>query len=303
MSRYNVEFKPGEHLSKDSAFRLKLTRKKTLTAAQQALIDAGEAIPPETTLEVTLIYPEGMIGGSVQITGPGGFDETITETTAFSGLAAGEYAIQAGAVDNHTSRIFTTPQAVEAETKTCAFVIYDEIGAVGECTPSCSVANDLRWYPLGETPFLIPPEGLSLLERSQLLDAVPDSEFTVDLWSEAETSITFNVDNGGSYAFYARFLGNTCPGDIFNWNTYGNDHHNSAGDYSSFVLGDGFSLGKSLIMDVLVKVHSQEGDRPVPGDSLGYFGVRFQLLHKVDGVWTHVCLPEEINNALGFKLA
>ena len=129
MSSYKVVLKPGGVGGRNVGVGIKLAKKSLLSPAEIAALSA--VVPVSTSLDVTVIYPVGMIGASVQITGPDAFDQTIVNTMMFDSITAGDYTIVAAPVTGHTARVFSSPITVADQKKVCSLVLYDVTGTGG----------------------------------------------------------------------------------------------------------------------------------------------------------------------------
>lgn len=296
MSSYKVVLKPGGVGGRNVGVGIKLAKKPLLSPEEIAALSA--VVPVSTSLEVTVIYPVGMIGASVRITGPDAFDQTIVNTMMFDAIAAGDYIIVAAAVAGHTVRVFTSPKSVPQGRKTCAMVIYDLAGTGGgggNCTPACDTGTDLRWIPPGTVPSPDPYADF-ILEANEIVN-LPNALFTTDLSSIA--GVTYPMANNVSEIFYGRYFGTVCPGDILNWEVQGIDFSGdfqASGSYAGATLPTFYTFGNTIVVQsnsILIS-----GVAPTPGSDFGNFAVRLKHWHLNSvGVYEEVCF-EQISSTL-----
>ena len=269
MSSYKVVLKPGGVGGRNVGVGIKLAKKPLLSPEEIAALSA--VVPVSTSLEVTVIYPVGMIGASVQITGPDAFDQTIVNTMMFDAITAGDYIIVAAAVAGHTVRVFTSPKSVPQGGKTCAMVIYDlaGTGGGGDCTPTCPI-DCIKF-----TPNLAEP---SIGFNPITLDDIPDSDFTEFLQFD-------NTIFGNRLQVYGRFQGQICSNTTLAFTS--SFAPNLGGNANGHVL-QVVSLGARKTFVLFADVFNLNGG-VAPNRFAGTVSAQIRHIRKVGGVAEDLC--------------
>jgi hypothetical protein len=279
LSSYKITLKPGGVSGRNVGVGVRLQKKAVSVTGDTGT--ALEVVPAPTVLEVTIIHPIAVTTQSVQITGPDAFDQTITESTEITPIAAGDYVITAAPVTGYAARVFTSPATVIDAEKTCAFVIYDANqtgGGGGDCTPTCPV-DGLRFLPLGTDPSF----GQSI--NAFDLMSIPDAAFTVD----ANTIFDAQIEPGstGAYTVYCRFFGTVCPTSKFDWNVSVDSQPVNSNNFA-YVTGNFNSIGNTAAMSFLAR----QAVATVSGGTLvqaGTVGITMFLMDTVNGNPTNIC--------------
>jgi hypothetical protein len=284
LSSYKVTLVPGGVSGKDVGVGINMVKVPSLEAAASG---SSNVVATSTSLEVTIIHPSGMVGASIQINGPGGFDQTIAETTLFDPIIAGDYTIVAAAVSGHNVRVFSSPATVPDPGKTCAFVIYDvqgDGGGGGDCTSTCPL-DGLRWIPLGTPPSID-------ISFPNDIENIRDSEFTESypLGERPNGTNEIIAIEGQVYTLYGRFFGAICPGDVVSWfGGSGGQIPDVENNSATSIYTDTRSFGRTVWMNILVQ---RAANVLLPSIILlGYVLPRCSIWHKVGATYDNVCGP------------
>ena len=284
MSSYKIVLKPGGVGGRNVGVGITMAKKPLLSAEEIAALSA--VVPVSTSLEVTVIYPVGMTGASVRITGPDAFDQTIVNTMMFDAITAGDYIIVAAAVAGHTVRVFTSPKSVPQGGKTCAMVIYDlaGTGGGGDCTPTCL---GVRWIPVGNL--------IDWAHSVAELDLLPDSVFTEDY-----TGLVIDLSGVSNGYLAARFIGQQCPASRLIASGQYQGVQTDQNGYAN-IQANTIVVGRTFVALLAL-------NRPVNGTAglhnAGFYSATFSLVHPdATSIFQNVCAIGEISTQFTFTFS